>query len=131
MQYLPKELAEARITRTEAWNEYHQVIDREHTSAEFHAALTKAGQADKAAADLYARWQAVGGTSDIESIEAAERFLNLVEVALTHAETIAIANSGNNENLGTCFTISGGEVMELDAHLESQYELNTEEDMPF
>ena len=35
------------------------------------------------------------------------------------------------ENLGTCFTISGGEVMELDAHLESQYELNTEEDMPF
>ena len=35
------------------------------------------------------------------------------------------------ENLGTYFTISGGEVMELDAHLESQYELTTEEDMPF
>ena len=35
------------------------------------------------------------------------------------------------ENLGTRFTISGSEVMEIDSHLEAGYEERTEEDMPF
>lgn len=44
---------------------------------------------------------------------------------------VASTSAPEPENLGTRFIISGGEVMELDTHLESQYELNTEEDMPF
>ena len=35
------------------------------------------------------------------------------------------------ENLGTHVIISGGEVMEIDSHLEATYEERTEEDMPF
>lgn len=35
------------------------------------------------------------------------------------------------ENLGTHMIISGGEVVELDNHLEAGYEERTEEDMPF
>lgn len=34
-------------------------------------------------------------------------------------------------DLGTRAMISGGEVMELDAHLEARYDEKTEEDMPF
>ena len=35
-------------------------------------------------------------------------------------------------DLGTRFTISGGEVMELDSHLESQYdEMNGDVELPF
>jgi hypothetical protein len=90
MTTIPTELADAREARTQAWAEYMLVIEREHTSTEFHQALHKAGQADKVCSDLYARWQAVGGTSDIESIVVAEKFLNLVEVCLTDPATIAV-----------------------------------------
>lgn len=72
MTTLPIELATARIAQTQAWNEYIMTIERRHTYEEFHQALNKAGAADKLSAELYRRWQAVGGTSDIESIEAAE-----------------------------------------------------------
>lgn len=34
-------------------------------------------------------------------------------------------------DLGAHVVISGGEVLELDTHLEADYELRTEEDMPF
>ena len=69
---IPTELAEARRAREQAWNEYMQIIDREHTHKEFTAALDKACAADREAVSLYNRWQAVGGTSDITSIVAAE-----------------------------------------------------------
>lgn len=69
---IPTELAEARRAREQAWNEYMQIIDREHTHEEFTAALDKACAADREAVSLYNRWQAVGGTSDITSIVAAE-----------------------------------------------------------
>ena len=82
MTSIPTELANAREARTQAWNEYMQVIDRPHTSAEFHEALNKAGVADKVADRWYQLWQAVGGTSNIESIVDAEFFLNAVETCL-------------------------------------------------
>ena len=69
---IPTELAEARRAREQAWNEYQQVIDGWHTHEEFTAALDKACAADREAVSLYNRWQAVGGTSDITSIVAAE-----------------------------------------------------------
>lgn len=69
---IPTELADARRAREQAWNEYMQIIDREHTHEEFTAALDKACAADREAVSLYNRWQAVGGTSNIESIVAAE-----------------------------------------------------------
>jgi len=72
MTTIPVELAEAREACTQAWNEYFVIIEREHTYEEYHQALNKAGAADDLCSDLYRRWQAVGGTSDIESIEAAE-----------------------------------------------------------
>lgn len=91
MTTLPIELANARKAVTEAWNEYQVIIDRDHTEDEWKLAHEKAVAAQAKASEWYCRWQAVGGTSDIESIEAAERFLNLVEVALTDADTIATA----------------------------------------
>ena len=43
----------------------------------------------------------------------------------------AVLTSGKAQELGTRFTISGGEVMELDSHLESQYnEQNGDIDLP-
>ena len=69
---IPTELAEARRARELAWNEYQQVLDAPHTHAEFTAALDKACAADREAVSLYNRWQAVGGTSNITSIVAAE-----------------------------------------------------------
>ena len=69
---IPTELAEARRAREQAWNEYMQIIDRPHEYREFHEALNKAGEADKEVNRWYDRWQAVGGTSDITSIVAAE-----------------------------------------------------------
>lgn len=82
MTNLPIELAKAREARTQAWNEYMQVIERDHTYAEYHEALTKAGAADEVVSRWYQRWQAVGGTSDIESIVDAELFLNAMETCL-------------------------------------------------
>lgn len=56
-------------------------------------------------------------------------FVALVDFA--NSDPQHVMNTEREEDYGHRFTIAGGEVMELDAHLESQYELNTEEDMPF
>ena len=84
MHTIPIELAQARMKRSEIWAEYMQVIEREHTPAEFHAALTKAGRADIECNLWYDRWQKLGGTSNIESIVETETFLN--EMKQTEAE---------------------------------------------
>jgi hypothetical protein len=113
MQNLPIELASARTARTEAWNEYNRVIDREHTPAEFHAALTKAGQADKATADLYARWQAVGGTSDIESIEVREaEKRKAMQIVLDVASAPKLPPAKNN----TLRELANAQVLSFNKH---------------
>ncbi len=73
MNLRPIELANAKQARAAAWDEYMQVIDREHTPAEFDEALTKAEEANTTVSAWYQRWQAVGGTSDITSIVEAEK----------------------------------------------------------
>jgi hypothetical protein len=62
-----------------------------------------------------------------ENIQQIEAMYQTTDCTLIRFEVKA----AQPENLGTNFTISGGEVMELDAHLEAQYESLTEEDMPF
>lgn len=69
---IPTELADAKLASSEAWNEYMQMIARDHTTAEFFAALNKTRQADDLVSHWYDRWQAVGGTSAITSIVDAE-----------------------------------------------------------
>ena len=91
MNTQPIELANAKTARSDAWAEYMQIIERPHTSQEFNAALHKAGMADKNVSEWYDRWQAVGGTSDIESIVDAEKFLMYVEQSLTDPTHIATA----------------------------------------
>ena len=72
MTNLPIEYGKALIAKTEAWNEYQFVIDRPHTTEEVMVVFQKADSVTNKATEWYHRWQAVGGTSDIESIEAAE-----------------------------------------------------------
>jgi hypothetical protein len=91
MTTIPVELAEAREACTQAWNRYFVVTERPHTYDEYHQALNEAGASDDLCSDLYRRWQAVGGTSDIESIVEAEKFLGCVEQALTDPAHLATA----------------------------------------
>jgi hypothetical protein len=85
MTSIPIELAIARRLRSEAWDMYTQVIDREHTYQEFLDSFNSAQAADITATDWYNRWQKVGGTSDIERIVAAE---NLQRTALLRPRTV-------------------------------------------
>ena len=70
---IPCELADAQIAASAAWDAYDAVIDREHTAAERQDALAAALAADNAVKSWNTRWQRLGGTSDIRSIEDAER----------------------------------------------------------
>lgn len=72
MTTIPVELANARRAAREAWEEFQIVIDRDHSIEEWKEALHKGLDADTVAHELYERWQALGGTSDIESIVEAE-----------------------------------------------------------
>lgn len=120
---IPTELAHARKTAETAWKLYNLIVDDERATKEQRtSALLKANELDNLSHQWYMRWQAVGGTSDIESIVDAEMSLN---------EKTRAAYGEAPENFGTHVVISGGEVMELDAHLEASYEERTEEDMPF
>lgn len=109
---IPNELADARRNAQETWEEFQTVIDRDHSKEEWSEALNKALAADTVSHTWYMRWQAVGGTSDIESIVEAEALVNS-----TNAEPLT-----NELGLETHVIISGGEVLELDAHLMAQYD---------
>ncbi len=108
MNLQPIELANTKLARAEAWDEYMQVIDREHTPAEFDAALTKATEADTAVSAWYQRWQNVGGTSDIASIVEAEK----------NEQTYVPKFNPFLEDpldLGTHNKITGGDIVEIDS----------------
>ena len=70
---VPVELATARDAAADAWSTFDTVIDREHTAAEQQDALAVALAADNAVKNWNSRWQRLGGTSDIRSIEETER----------------------------------------------------------
>jgi hypothetical protein len=70
---IPCELADAQIAASAAWNAYDAVIDRTHTATERQDALAAALAADNAVKNWNARWQRIGGTSDVRSIEETER----------------------------------------------------------
>lgn len=111
---IPVELAEARTKRSEAWAEYMQVIEREHTPAEFHAALTKAGRADIECNLLYDRWQRLGGTSNIQSIVETETFLNELSASVAEMKQAAVEIEPWNEipdGTEPSPYISGGEII--------------------
>ena len=70
---IPVELAHAKEQRAEAWRKYDEAVDRNADPLELDrlAVFTKGWQL--AVTTWYNRWQALGGTSDIYSIEARER----------------------------------------------------------
>lgn len=79
---IPYELAQAREQREAAWSMYGKAIDDEKPQ-DVKERLALAAEAwDEVCQSLYNRWQKVGGTSDIESIEIAER------VAITYGDAI-------------------------------------------
>jgi hypothetical protein len=70
---IPVELAHAREQREAAYVMYGKAID-DGSPLDATERLYQAADAwDKVCQSLYDRWQKVGGTSDIESIEAAEQ----------------------------------------------------------
>lgn len=94
---IPVELAQARETLNFIQQEHIRAIDEERPRETIERLLRTGKKLEDIYHDWYVRWQALGGTSDIVSIVAAEN------------------KAAEDENLGTRFTISGGEVLELDA----------------
>lgn len=68
---IPVELAQARATANTAWRLYDEILDSGNRDA-IASALIKASDCDNAAHKWFVRWQALGGTSDIDSIVDAE-----------------------------------------------------------
>lgn len=71
MTSIPLELAQARIAREEAWRLYDVAIDTETneiTAERFKVCVYLESRCN----DLYNQWQAMGGTSDIETLTAVE-----------------------------------------------------------
>ena len=69
---IPIELAQARATAETAWKLYDAICDDERaTLADKELAARKANELDAASSAWYARWQAVGGTSNIVFIVEA------------------------------------------------------------
>ena len=90
---IPSELANARAARNEAWNEYGVVIEREHTRDEWQSAFDKAVAADNVCTELYARWQRLGGTSDIRSIVEAEPVTVTAAAAVVYGDSLLTPES--------------------------------------
>lgn len=76
---IPIELAQSRRAANEAWENYQALCDREHTTAEWIAALQTAEAREQTARSWYDRWQNLGGTSDIHSICETERKNQIIE----------------------------------------------------
>ena len=68
---IPNELAEARARREALWTSYLEAVD-DTNPALIAERWTVYQMADEETSLWYARWQQVGGTSDIVSIEAEE-----------------------------------------------------------
>lgn len=102
----PIELVNAMERVNAAWRRYDDAIESGASREEKDAALAAAEAAERKYEDWYDRWQAVGGTSDIESVAAAE------EERLSVGERTALQYG--DADLGTHVIISGGEVLELD-----------------
>lgn len=66
---VPTELADARIAANIAWNEYDAI---DSASPFKQQAWNVVNWLEERASRIYRDWQAVGGTSDIDSIVAAE-----------------------------------------------------------
>lgn len=91
---IPIELAHARKTAETAWKLYDLVIDDDNSTKEqWLSALRKADECDKISHQWFTRWQAVGGTSDIESIiEAEATVTDLTRAAYMEAQEPKINN---------------------------------------
>jgi hypothetical protein len=94
---IPYELAQARTQRDAAWDMYGKAIDDGKPQDAKERLGGVAEIWDAVCQKFYDRWQKLGGTSDIDSIEIAER------IALAYGDA----------DLGRHVIISGGEVMEL------------------
>lgn len=68
----------------------------------------------------------------IESEQAYAVFMAAEQTLANERASAEYIRTCSGDDLGTHFIISGGEVLELDAHLESQYdEQNGDMDLPF
>jgi hypothetical protein len=90
---LPIEYAEVLDEVEKAWKEYDRLLEADAPRAKIEAAFQRACQAEAEKRRWYELWQEVGGTSDIESIVDALR--------------------EKENDYGSRFIISGGEVLEI------------------
>ena len=67
--FIPVELAQSRNAASDAWTAYLCACE---IGAGVEDALLHAQELEAVSSDWYARWQAIGGTSDIVSIVDAE-----------------------------------------------------------
>jgi hypothetical protein len=95
----PIELVHATTERESAWKNYFDSLDWDASPKEKDAAFAAAVAADQKYFDWCDRWEALGCSSDIESIAAAELD------ALRDIEA----------DLGTHWIVSGGEALEIGA----------------
>jgi len=112
----PIELVNAMERVNAAWNRYDDLIESGASREEKDAAFAAAVKAEEEYFDWYDRWQKVGGTSDIESVVAAEL------AALQYGDA----------DLGTHVIIGGGEVLEVDYYIDAADDRNGDiDDLPF
>lgn len=67
--HIPAELADARETAKQLWDKYIDMIDGDYSNAEKEIAYKAAMAAEEVATGWYVRWQKLGGTSDIKTLE--------------------------------------------------------------
>jgi hypothetical protein len=86
---IPLELSQAREARDEAWKLYDEAIEREGTEmiAERFKVCT---YLEARCNDLYNQWQAMGGTSDIETLTSVELASKLEIVPFPQCQELSL-----------------------------------------
>jgi hypothetical protein len=108
-----------------AWKNYDAAIESGASRDVKDSAFAAAFKAEQNVHDWYNRWQKLGGTSDIESIVAAE------EERLSVGKRTAMQYG--DADLGTRCIVSGGDVLEVDYYIDASYEDKNgdTDDLPF
>jgi hypothetical protein len=116
---IPYELAHARMQREAAYEMYGEAIENNKPNDVKQRLADAADAWDEICQLLYHRWQKLGGTSDIESIEAAES----TTAQLTESAYMQADLDGTHPSP----IISGGEVLDLEAYNSTL----SEDELPF
>jgi len=85
---IPLELAFAREFRDLAWDKYGRAIEAGEKHTQLNLLALEAEEWDRICQNLYNKWQAIGGTSDIESLFADPQPPTEAEKQATEAQTI-------------------------------------------